>query len=171
MFNPDFNELLSIFNEKKIKYLVVGGYAVGLHAQPRATKDLDLFIRPDPVNGTAVYEALRRFGASLQAVTPNDFIQQGAFFRIGRAPVMVEIFPEIEGLDFDSAWERRVQTVIDPDTGLTAFFVSRDDLIVAKLATGRLQDLAYVDALRKAAKSKKPSRPRSRAGESGPSRE
>jgi hypothetical protein len=66
MFNRDFNELLSIFNDYKVKYLVVGGYAVGFHAQPRATKDLDLFIEPDPDNGKAVYTALAKFGAHSQ---------------------------------------------------------------------------------------------------------
>ena len=65
MFNRDFNELLSIFNDYKVKYLVVGGYAVGFHAQPRATKDLDLFIEPDPDNGKAVYTALAKFGVPL----------------------------------------------------------------------------------------------------------
>ncbi|HEY9127124.1 MAG TPA: nucleotidyltransferase [Acidobacteriaceae bacterium] len=63
MFNPDFSELLSVFNARGVKYLIVGGYAVALHAQPRATKDLDLFIRSDVENGEAVYAALAEFGS------------------------------------------------------------------------------------------------------------
>lgn len=153
MFNKDFNELLSIFNAHKVKYLVVGGYAVAFHAQPRATKDLDLFIKPDADNGKAVYAALSQFGAPMARLTPQDFSERGRFFRMGHAPVMVEIFPDIKGVDFDRAWEKRVETTIDPETGLTAFLISRDDLIAAKLVTARPQDLADVEAIRKAADS------------------
>jgi hypothetical protein len=116
MFNQDFNELLSIFNDHKVKYLVVGGYAVGFHSQPRATKDLDLFIKPDPDNGKAVYLALAKFGASVAGLTPDDFVKPGFFFRMGKAPLIVEILPEIKGVDFDSAWGKRVETMVDPDT-------------------------------------------------------
>jgi hypothetical protein len=151
MFHPDFNELLSVFNDHKVKYLVVGGYAVGFYAQPRATKDLDLFIRPDLENAEAVYTALAKFNAPLAGLTPNDFVERDKFFRIGRAPAMVEILPDIKGIDFDTAWERRVETMIDPESGLTAFLISRDDLITAKLASARPQDLVDVDEIRKAA--------------------
>ena len=95
MFNQDFNELLSIFNDHKVKYLVVGGYAVGFHAQPRATKDLDLFIKPDAENGKAVYAALAKFGAPVAGLTPEDFVEPGSFFRMGHAPLMIEILPDI----------------------------------------------------------------------------
>jgi hypothetical protein len=153
MFNQDFNEFLSIFNDHKIKYLVVGGYAVGFHAQPRATKDLDLFIKPDPDNGKAVYSALAKFGAPVAGLRPDDFIKPGFFFRMGKAPLMIEILPDIRGVDFDRAWEKRIETTVDPETRLRAFFISRDDLIASKLAAARPQDLADVDALRKAAES------------------
>jgi hypothetical protein len=168
MFNRDFNELLSIFNDYKVKYLVVGGYAVGFHAQPRATKDLDLFIEPDPDNGKAVYTALAKFGAPLAGLTPDDFMERGAFFRMGHPPLMVEIFPDIKGVDFDRAWEKRVETTVDPDTGLKAFLIARDDLIAAKLAAGRPQDLADVAALRKAAESHGPHPARKKAPEPKP---
>jgi hypothetical protein len=156
MFNQDFNELLSIFNDHKVKYLVVGGYAVGFHAQPRATKDLDLFIKPDPDNGKAVHAALAKFGAPVAGLTPDDFIKPGYFFRMGKAPLMIEILPDIKGVGFDSAWEKRVETIVDPDTGLKAFFISRDDLITAKLAAARPQDLVDVDAIRTTAESQRP---------------
>jgi hypothetical protein len=156
MFNQDFNELLSIFNDHRVKYLVVGGYAVGFHSQPRATKDLDLFIKPDSDNAKAVYAALAKFGAPVAGLTPDDFIKPGLFFRMGKAPLMIEILPDIKGVDFDSAWEKRVETVVDPDAGLKAFFISRDDLIAAKLAAARPQDLVDVDAIRTAAESQAP---------------
>ena len=139
---PDFKELLSILNACKAKFLVVGGYAVGFHAQPRATKDLDILIGPDPQNAKVVYDALAAFGAPLQGVTPRDLLEPDGFFRMGHAPVMIEILPRIEGVEFEAAWGRRVEIVIDKHTGLTAFLLSREDLITAKLAAGRPQDLA-----------------------------
>ncbi len=96
MLDKDFKELLSIFNEQKVEYLIVGGYAVSFHAQPRATKDLDLFIKPDAANAKAVYAALAKFGAPLAGITEQDIIEPNSFFRLGRAPVMVEILPAIQ---------------------------------------------------------------------------
>jgi len=148
---PDFKELLSLFNGHKVKYLVVGGYAVSLHAQPRATKDLDIFIKADAANAAAVYAALAKFGAPLDDLKPEDFIEPGKFYRLGRPPIMVDIFPEISGVDFDTAWETRVSAEID--TGLQVPFIGLDSLIVAKLASGRPEDLADVAVLRRAAGS------------------
>jgi hypothetical protein len=153
---PDFKELLSIFNAHSVRYLIVGGYAVSFHAQPRATKDLDILIRPDNENAKAVYAALAKFGAPLEGFAPEDFSVRGKFLRMGREPVAVDILPEIDGVDFDLAWEKRVEGVIDSASGLTANFISADDLMVAKIAAGRPQDLADVAALRKAAISEEP---------------
>jgi hypothetical protein len=150
MFN-DFKELLSIFNAQKVKYLIVGGYAVSFHAQPRATKDIDLLIKPDTDNAKAIYTALGKFGAPLAGLTAEDFIEREKFFRMGRAPVIVDILPEIKGVDFDRAWQNRVEALIDAPSGLRASFISREDLIAAKLAAGRPQDLADVAALRQTA--------------------
>ena len=147
----DFKELLSLFNGHKVKYLVVGGYAVSLHAQPRATKDLDIFIKADAANAAAVYAALAKFGAPLNELAPDDFIEPGKFYRIGRPPLMVDILPEISGVDFDTAWGTRVEAEID--AGLQVPFIDRDSLIQAKLASGRPEDLADVAALRRAAGS------------------
>ena len=82
----DFEELLATLNAHKVQYLVVGGYAVSFHAQPRATKDLDLLVKPDLANATALYRALAEFGAPLQGLSPVDFAQPGSFFRMGTPP-------------------------------------------------------------------------------------
>lgn len=149
---PDFKELLFVLNKHKVKYLVIGAYAVGYHAQPRATKDLDLLIQPTPKNGEAVYRALAEFGAPhLQSLTPADFIAKGRFFRMGVAPLAIDLLPQIKGVEFNGAWKNRVSVTVDADTGLTATFISREDLISAKLAAGRAQDLGDVEALRAAA--------------------
>ncbi len=150
----EFKELLSIFNALNVRYLVVGGYAVSLHAQPRSTQDIAILIASDTANARAVYEALDKFGAPLEGLVPADFAQRNKFFRMGHAPLAVDILPEIDGIDFERAWPNRVETVIDPHIGLRAFFISSDDLIVNKLAAGRPQDLADVAALRLAAKAK-----------------
>ena len=142
---PDFKELLSAFNAHRVKYLVVGGYAVSFHAQPRATRDLDLLISADKENGRAAYAALAEFGAALEGLTAQDLVEPGSFYRMGTPPVMVDILPRISGVDFEEAWRRRAEVAID-DT-LTAPFISREDLIAAKLAAGRPQDLADAAAL------------------------
>jgi len=117
---------------------------------------MDLFIKADPENANATYAALATFGAALQGIRPEDFADRSSFFRFGRDPKGFDILPNIPGVDFDAAWERRVETVIDPATGLKANFISADDLIAAKLAAGRPQDLADADAIRKATESQRP---------------
>jgi hypothetical protein len=153
---PDFKELLSALNAHRVKYLVVGAYAVSIHAQPRATKDMDILVKPDAGNAEAIFAALKQFGAPLLDMTPTDFAQNGSFFRMGSEPVAVDILSEIPGVDFDAAWERRVEDVVDAATGLKAIFISRDDLIAAKIASGRPQDLADVSAIQKALQSQEP---------------
>jgi hypothetical protein len=152
----DYKDLLSAFHAHGVKYLIVGGYAVILHAQPRFTKDLDLFIKADPANASATYAALAEFGAALEGFRPEDFADRSSLFRFGREPRGFDVLPDIPGVDFDAAWERRVETVIDPTSGLKANFISADDLIAAKMAAGRPQDIADADAIRKATESQAP---------------
>ena len=149
----DYKDLLSAFHAHGVKYLIVGGYAVIFHAQPRYTKDIDLFIKPDSANANAIYAALAEFGAPLKDIRPQDFTDRSSFFRFGHDPHGFDILPDIPGVDFDAAWERRIETVIDPTSGLIATMISADDLLASKLASGRPQDLADADAIRKAAKS------------------
>lgn len=149
---PDFKELLSALNAHQVKYLVVGGYAVSFHSQPRHTRDLDILIKPDAENARAAYAALAQFGAPLQGLSAQDLVEPGSFFRMGVPPVMIDILPRISGVDFDEAWQRRVTVAIDD--ALSAPFISREDLLAAKIAAGRPQDLADVAALGAAAQSR-----------------
>ena len=137
--HQDFKELLSAFNAGRVKYLIVGGYAVSFHAQPRATKDLDIFIGADAENGKAVYIALAKFGAPIEGLSPKDFAEPDNFFRMGTPPVMVDILPKISGVEFEQAWQRRIDVQISDD--LTVPFISFQDLMAAKIAAGRNQDL------------------------------
>lgn len=144
----DFKDLLSAFHAQNAKYLILGGYAVSFYGQPRATRDIDLFIKADLANAKAVFAVLSAFGAPLENLAVGDLMDTGHFVRFGREPVAVDILPSIDGIEFDDAWERRVEGVIDMKRGLKAFFLSKDDLIVSKLAAGRLRDLADVEELR-----------------------
>jgi hypothetical protein len=144
--NQDFKDLLRLFAEHDVEYLVVGGYAVMHHAQPRYTKDLDIWIRPDAGNAGRVAQALRKFGVPLTEVTPDDFAQQGLQFMIGIPPCAVDFLTTVEGLDFPTAWESRSMSVVD---GIPVCYLSLRDLIEAKKATGRPQDLADLDELAK----------------------
>jgi hypothetical protein len=152
----DYKDLLSAFHAHGVRYLIVGGYAVIFHAQPRFTNDIDLFIKADPVNAQATYAALAEFGVALQGIRPEEFADRNSFFRFGRDPRSFDILPDLPGVDFDAAWERRVEGAIDAQSGLKAFFISKDDLIAAKLAAGRPQDLADVSAVQKATESQGP---------------
>jgi hypothetical protein len=152
----DFKDLLSAFHAHSVKYLIVGGYAVSFHSQPRATRDIDRLFKADPTNARAVYEALTAFGAPLADITADDLTDPRQFVRFGREPVAIDILPGIDGVDFDAAWERRIEGIIDPQSGLTGFFISRDDLITSKLAAGRLRDLADVEDIRESAASQEP---------------
>jgi hypothetical protein len=131
----------------------VGGFAVIYHSQPRFTKDMDLFIKPDLENAKATYAALAEFGAPLQGIRAEDFTDRESFFRFGREPAGFDILPSIPGIEFDSAWEKRVEAVIDTATGVRANFISAEDLIASKLASGRARDLADVEAIREAIES------------------
>jgi hypothetical protein len=162
---PDFKELLSVLNAHHVKYLVIGAYAVSIHAQPRATKDLDILVKADAENAAAVFAALAQFGAPLLGLAPADFAEAGTFFRMGREPVGVDILTAIPGVAFDEAWTRRVEDIVDAASGLKASFISRDDLIAAKLAAGRPQDLADVDAIRTAQQSQEPATERKKPPE------
>lgn len=146
----DQRDLLAAFNAHGVKYLVVGAHAVGLHAEPRGTKDLDVFIKADKENSKAVFAALAEFGAPLGKMTPADFNDKpSSVFQLGVEPGRVDILQGIAGVTFDEAWKSRVEEFFDKDT--PAHVISREHLIQNKLAVGRHQDLADVEKLREVA--------------------
>lgn len=144
----DFKDLLRLLNAHAAEYLLIGGHAFSVHAEPRTTKDLDIFIRADPKNAVAVFRALAQFGAPLAGMSEADFVD-GTTFQIGQPPDRIDILQKIEGITFDEAWQNRVEGTIDGE--IPAHVISRDDLIRNKLAVGRDQDLVDVKILRKVA--------------------
>lgn len=145
MMPKDLKDLLRAFNKHGVRYLIVGGYAFGVHAEPRATKDLDLLIRSDETNSAAVYHALTQYGAPLDGLTPRDFMD-GSTFQIGQPPARIDILQRIDGLTFDEAWQNRIEGLIDGEVEINV--ISKDDLIRNKLASGREQDVLDVKTLR-----------------------
>jgi hypothetical protein len=142
----NLKNILRAFNAHSVQYLIVGAHALGVHAEPRATKDLDLFIRSDAQNADAVFKALAEFGAPLTGLTSADFAD-GTTFQIGQPPERIDILQAIDGVAFDEAWSNRVEGEIDR---IPASIISREDMIRNKIASGRLQDLADVEILRAA---------------------
>lgn len=143
----DLKDLLHAFDAHEVKYLIVGAYAFGVHAEPRATKGLDLFIRSDEENIKTAFRALAQYGALLGSLTPADFTDD-TVFQIGQPPARIDIMQKIDGINFEEAWKCRIEGLIDGNT--PAHVISREHLIQNKLAVGRYQDLADVEKLREA---------------------
>ncbi len=142
--NSDFKDLLQLLSEEQVEYLIVGGYAVIYHAQPRSTKDLDIWLRPTPENAKRVTRVFLKFGIPFIDVTPDDFAQEGLQYAVGRPPSMIDFLTSIPGLDFGEAWESRVKATHE---GINILFLGKQDLIKAKQTAGRPQDLADIDEL------------------------
>ena len=154
--SPDFKELLSLLEKYKVRYLVVGGYAVMRYTEPRFTKDLDLWISTDQENSKAVYAALKEFGAPLTDLAPPDFTQEGYFYQMGNPPFRLDVMMSIPGVAFETAWANRQNVQVED---LIVPFISKADLIKAKEAGGRPQDLTDAKELRRTGDSSDPQSP------------
>lgn len=148
--NPDFKELLLAFNAHGVEYLVVGAHALAVHGHVRATKDLDVWVRPDSKNAGKVLAALLEFGAPLDDLTTDDLSKAGTVFQIGVPPLRIDLITAIDGVDFTEAWPDRFSTNFG---GIPVFVISRHHLITNKKAAGRLQDLADAERLETADRS------------------
>ena len=145
--NEDFRDLLVLLADAGVEFVIVGAYALAFHGAPRASGDIDLFVRPSAVNAGRV-DVLVHFGAPLQSagVTPADFVQPGAVYQIGLPPRRIDVLTEISGVTFDEAWASRTAAEVE---GRTVSFIGREALIKNKEAAGRLKDIADVARLRK----------------------
>jgi len=142
--NRDFAEMLKALSAEGAEALVVGGYAVAGHGLPRATGDIDLWVRPTSENATRVWRALGRFGAPRSRVTPESFVEPDVVYQIGLPPHRIDILTTIDGVAFDEAWPERVSGCVD---GVEFQMISKRHLLANKRATGRPQDLADVARL------------------------
>lgn len=138
----DFKDFLNFLNSNKVKYLLLGGWAVGIYGHPRATKDIDLIVGIDDENLDRLMMALREFGAP--SIDFANFKEKGNVFRMGRPPVQIDIINEASGIKFDESYQKR--KVINVQ-GVEISLISRDDLIKNKTTSGRTQDIADVEKL------------------------
>ncbi len=140
MLASDLKDILRAFKANAVEYLVIGGHTFGVYAEPRAAKDLDLFIQSNPENVAAVFKALAQYGAPLA-----DFAD-GSAFQIGQPPDRIDILQSIDGVTFEDAWNNRLDGMLDDD--IPVHVISRENLIRNKLASGRPQDILDAEILR-----------------------
>ncbi|MFO7915366.1 MAG: DUF6036 family nucleotidyltransferase [Candidatus Krumholzibacteriales bacterium] len=144
MLNEDYKEMLHALSSEKVKFLLVGAYAMAAHGYPRATMDIDIWIMPTQENADAVLRALRRFGSPLHNLTREDLQTDGTIFQIGVAPRRIDIITTASGLQFKEVYDRSMLVKIE---GVDVRIPLIDDLIRNKKASGRTKDLADAEAL------------------------
>jgi hypothetical protein len=144
MLNEDYKDLLHVLSDEKVKFLVVGAYALAAHGYPRATMDIDIWVKPDAENAARVLRALERFGAPLHNLSLHDLEIDDTIFQIGVAPRRIDIITGVSGLEFETTFSDSTELRIDD---IVLRIPSVADLIRNKRASGRTRDLADVEAL------------------------
>src|ERR1041384_2989858 len=144
MLNQDFREILSAFNAAGVEYLVVGAYAVAAHGLPRATGDIDLWIRPSPENAQRAWRALAEFGAPMERVSADDLSTPDMIVQFGVVPDRVDIITSIEGVAFGDAWPARLSVPMD---GIPVPVLGREHLLRNRRGAGRPKDIADAERL------------------------
>ena len=146
MVNRDFRDLFAELNAAGVEFLVVGAHALAVYGHIRATKDLDVWVRPSESNARKVLSALAAFGAPTANVSVADLTTAGTIVQIGVEPVRIDIITSIDGVEFESAWAARVSAHFGDQA---VAVLSREHLLQNKRASGRTQDLADIEALDK----------------------
>lgn len=137
MLNEDYKEMLQILLNNKVKFLVVGAYAMGAYGYPRATGDLDIWVEASSENSQKIYQSLTEFGAPLSEITKTTFFEEGIVFQIGIAPRRIDIITKIEGVNFKIAYSNKQEIEVE---GIKIPFLSKEHLIKNKESTGREKD-------------------------------
>ncbi len=145
ILNKDFKEFIESLNDKGVRYLVVGGYAVALHGHPRYTKDIDIWIELTPENAKQAVKALHQFGFGSLGLTPEDFLAPSQVIQLGYPPNRIDLLTSLKGVDFESCYPARTTITID---GVNVDFIDIANLKKNKQATGRHQDLADLENLK-----------------------
>ncbi len=137
MLNKDYKEMLQILSNNKVRFLVVGAYAMGAYGYPRATGDFDIWVEASSENSEKIYQSLSEFGAPLSELTKTTFYKEGIVFQIGVAPRRIDIITKIDGVDFKKAYSDKQEIDIED---IKIPFLSKEDLIKNKESTGREKD-------------------------------
>ena len=141
----DFKELFELLNANNVRYLMLGGYAVGAYGYPRATNDVDVFVSDDEVNVENLIQSISQFGFA-EPVSHDALAQPRCIIEMGVEPIKIQLMNFADGIDFEAAFARRNILKIH---GIEVSTVSKDDLIRNKKAVGRYEDLADVERLEK----------------------
>lgn len=144
--NPDFRDLFASLNDAGAEFLVIGAYALAVHGAPRFTKDLDLWVRPTEDNAKRVWSALETFGAPLGNLSLQDLHTPGLVFQMGIAPNRIDLLTAPDGVEFGTAWEHRLTSHYGDQP---IAILGKAELIQNKQTTGRTQDLADIEALKR----------------------
>lgn len=150
--DKDFREFIELLNEHKVKYLIIGGYAVNFHGYPRYTKDIDFWLWMTEPNIKKLIKAIKEFGFGGLNLEIEDFMAPENIIQLGNEPYRIDLLVDVDGIDFGECYERRIETELD---GTDVKFLSLQDLIATKKKAGRLQDLADAEQLEKLEKKKK----------------
>lgn len=141
---PDYEDLLKLLKKYRVKYLIVGAYAVSYYAEPRFTKDLDIWVEPSEPNAVKLYKALKEFGAPLKGIEAKDFTREDLIYQIGVAPVRVDIMMGLPALHFEECWKNRKRVKFGK---IYVNLIGIRELIKTKKELGREQDLLDVKKL------------------------
>jgi len=141
---PDFKELLGLFNTRHVDYLIVGGYALAFHGAPRFTGDLDILVKPDPDNAQKILLALAEFGFGSLGLTSQDFIETERVVQLGVPPVRIDIITSLTGVTWPEAWAGKISGRFGD---VPVYFIGRAEFVMNKRALGRKRDLADLEAL------------------------
>jgi predicted nucleotidyltransferase len=144
MFSQDFKEFVELLNNHNVEYLIVGGYAVGIHGHPRYTGDLDIWLNPTLENAEKVLVCVGKFGFGSFNLTISDFIKPGNIVQLGYPPLRIDLLTEIDGVYFDECFKNKIIVLIEE---LQVNFISYNDLIKNKLKSGRHKDLDDIENL------------------------
>lgn len=146
MLNPDFRDILSCLKNEGVEFIVVGAYALAAHGLPRATGDIDIWVKNSPDNSQRIIRALMKFGAPMSNLSEEDFISPGMIVQIGVEPCRIDLLTSIDGVEFSVAWKNKVTINIDD---LKLHILSKADLLRNKLAVGRDKDQSDIAWLEK----------------------
>jgi predicted nucleotidyltransferase len=145
MFSQDFREFIELLIKHKAEYLIVGGYAVGVHGHPRYTGDLDIWLNPSPENAELILQSVREFGFSSFGLTQADFTKPGNVIQLGYPPLRIDLLTGIDGVTFVECYKNRKEVIIDD---LKVNFIGYKDLLKNKKESGRPRDIDDIDNLR-----------------------
>lgn len=144
MFSRDFKEFIELLIKHKAEYLIVGGYAVGVHGHPRYTGDLDIWLNPTTQNALAILNAVNEFGFSSYGLTQTDFTKPGNIIQLGYPPLRIDLLTQIDGVTFEECFTNRKEVIIE---GLNVNFIGYSDLLKNKKESGRARDIDDIDHL------------------------